>query len=202
MERFENAIFKQREEINNRMTKMFRLLKELTTSRTPEKVLIKEEAKFPVTKNVNSISLTRGEEERSDKIDVATGNDIEKPTGTETGMQANEAEKKNEAGKEEMTKVPSSQPVEYYLKHSINKKLIEGLIDNHRFNDSLSGARVGKLKGKTYNLSPRGPIYEANVRKKITRKEDIGGNFKIPCNIGGLKHITKITKQGSKLQNG
>ncbi|GKB45899.1 hypothetical protein Tco_0896652 [Tanacetum coccineum] len=54
------------------------LLKELTTSRTPEKILIREAARFPVTKNVNSISLTRGEEERSNKIDVATGSDIEK----------------------------------------------------------------------------------------------------------------------------
>ncbi|GKG18737.1 hypothetical protein Tco_0373035, partial [Tanacetum coccineum] len=69
MERFENAIFKKRNEINDRMTEMF----------GPEKVLIREEAKFPVTKNVNSISLARGEEERSDKIDVATGNDIEDP---------------------------------------------------------------------------------------------------------------------------
>ncbi|GJU96300.1 hypothetical protein Tco_1321056 [Tanacetum coccineum] len=66
MERFENAIFKQCKEINDKMTKIFRLLKELTTSRAPEKVLIREEAKFPVTKNVNSISLARGEEERSD----------------------------------------------------------------------------------------------------------------------------------------
>ncbi|GJV80533.1 zinc finger, CCHC-type containing protein [Tanacetum coccineum] len=48
MEIFENTIFKQREEINGRMTNMFGLLKELTTSRTPEKVLIREEAKFPV----------------------------------------------------------------------------------------------------------------------------------------------------------
>ncbi|GJZ37695.1 hypothetical protein Tco_0583886 [Tanacetum coccineum] len=61
MERFENTIFKQREEINGRMTEMFGLLKELTTSTTPEKVLIREEAKFPVTKNLNSISLTKGE---------------------------------------------------------------------------------------------------------------------------------------------
>nr|GEV88540.1 zinc finger, CCHC-type [Tanacetum cinerariifolium] len=132
MKRFENAIFKQREEINDRITKTFGLLKELTTKRTPEKVLIREEAKFPITKNVNCISLARGEKERSDKIDVATGNDIEKPTITETGMQVNEAKKKNEAGNEEMIEVPSSQPVEYYLKHSINKKLIEGLVDNRR----------------------------------------------------------------------
>ncbi|GJW30525.1 hypothetical protein Tco_0047400 [Tanacetum coccineum] len=45
MERFENAIFKQREEINDKMAEMFGLLKELTTSRAPEKVLIREEAK-------------------------------------------------------------------------------------------------------------------------------------------------------------
>ncbi|GKF68829.1 hypothetical protein Tco_0198508, partial [Tanacetum coccineum] len=64
MERFENAIFKQREEINGRMTEMFRLLKELTTTRTLEKVLIREGAKSPITKKVNSISLARGEEER------------------------------------------------------------------------------------------------------------------------------------------
>ncbi|GKF92247.1 hypothetical protein Tco_0278966, partial [Tanacetum coccineum] len=51
MERFENAIFKQREEINDRMAEMFKLVKELTTSRVPEKVLIREEAKSPVTKN-------------------------------------------------------------------------------------------------------------------------------------------------------
>ncbi|GKC34447.1 hypothetical protein Tco_1046831 [Tanacetum coccineum] len=153
---FKNSIFKQREEINDRMTEMFELIKELTTSRIPKKVLIREEAKFPVTKNVNSISLAREEEERSDKIDVATSNDIEKPTGTEMEMQANKAKKKNEAGKEEMTEVPSSQPIEYYLKHSINKKLIKGLVDNRRFNDSLSGARVRKLKGETYNLSHRG----------------------------------------------
>nr|GEU96696.1 hypothetical protein [Tanacetum cinerariifolium] len=37
MERFENAIFKHQEEINNKMTEMFGLLKELMTSRAPEK---------------------------------------------------------------------------------------------------------------------------------------------------------------------
>ncbi|GJZ02944.1 hypothetical protein Tco_0520905 [Tanacetum coccineum] len=70
MERFENAIFKQREEINDKMVEMFGLLKELTTSRAPEKVLIREEAKSPVIKNVNSISLAKGEEERNNDNDV------------------------------------------------------------------------------------------------------------------------------------
>ncbi|GKC16991.1 hypothetical protein Tco_1013773 [Tanacetum coccineum] len=44
MKRFENAMFKQHKEINGRIAEMFGLLKELTTSRTPEKVLIREEA--------------------------------------------------------------------------------------------------------------------------------------------------------------
>ncbi|GKA19278.1 zinc finger, CCHC-type containing protein [Tanacetum coccineum] len=209
MERFENAIFKQREEINDKMVEMFGLLKELSTSKAPEKVLIREEAKSPVTKNVNSISLTKGEEERNDDNDVVTGDDIKKTTGTEKEVSVKEAETKNgaenktknkpikKAEKEEAVEAPSFQPVEYYLKHRINEKLIEGRINNHRFNDSLSGARVGKIKGSTYNLLPRGHVYEAILRKKITRKEDIRGNFEIPCNIGGLKHMNALVDQGS-----
>ncbi|GJY42754.1 hypothetical protein Tco_0430967 [Tanacetum coccineum] len=111
MERFENAIFKQREEINDRMTEMFGLLKELTTSRTPEKVLITEDAKSPVTKNVNSISLAIGEEEMSENTDETLDNTVKST-------------------------------------HRINEKLIEGLVDNNRFNDSLSRARTGKASNK------------------------------------------------------
>ncbi|GKA34540.1 hypothetical protein Tco_0720969 [Tanacetum coccineum] len=151
MERFKNAIFKQREEINDRMAEI-------------------------------------GEEERNDDNDIITGDDIKKTTKTETEVAVKEAETKDEdenktknkpikkAEKEEAVEAPNSQPVEYYLKHRINKKLIEGLVDNHRFNDSLSRTHVGKIKRRTYNLLPRGPVYEAILRKKITRKEDIGGN--------------------------
>nr|GEU89279.1 hypothetical protein [Tanacetum cinerariifolium] len=165
IERFKNAIFKQREEINDKMTKMSGLLKELTTIRAPKKVLIREEAKFPIIKNVNSISLTIVEEKRSKKTGVITDDDIKKPAKTKTEMPAEkEDEAENEpnrkAGKEETTGAPRSQPVEYYLKHRINEKLIEGLMDNHR-------------------------------------KEDIGGNFEIPCNIGGLKHMNSLVDQGS-----
>ncbi|GKE38211.1 zinc finger, CCHC-type containing protein, partial [Tanacetum coccineum] len=146
-----------------------------------------------------------GKEEKSKRTDVTTGDDIEKPTKTETEIPVKEAKKEDEAesklnrkaGKEEATEAPSSQPVEYYLKHIINKKLIEGLVDNRRFNDSVKGAQVRKLKGKTYNLSPKGPVYKAIVRKKITRKDDIEGNFEIPCNIRGLKHMNALVDQGS-----
>ncbi|GJS71049.1 hypothetical protein Tco_0703890 [Tanacetum coccineum] len=170
MERFKNTIFKQREEINSRMTEMFRLLKELTTSRTPEKVLIREEAKFPVTKNVNSISLAKGEEERSNE----RKDEAENRAG-------NESIKTPES--EEVVKAFSSRPVAFYLKHKINKKLIKGLVNNNIFNNSLSGARVGKKKKKAYNVLPGGPVYKVTLKKKITKKEDIGGNFEIPCSI-------------------
>ncbi|GKE87781.1 zinc finger, CCHC-type containing protein, partial [Tanacetum coccineum] len=78
-----------------------------------------------------------------------------------------------------------------------NEELIERLVENQKFNDSLSATRVGKLKQKTYNLSPKGPVHDAILKKKITKKEDIGGNFEIPCNIGGLKSTSTLFDQGS-----
>nr|GEW27075.1 MAK10-like protein [Tanacetum cinerariifolium] len=107
------------------------------------KVLIREEAKAPVTKNVNSISLAKKEEERNDNYDMAADGDI---NGIHTEMPIKEVEKeikaenetKNKpikrAEREEIAKASSSQPVGYYLKHRINEKLIEGLVDNHRNN--------------------------------------------------------------------
>ncbi|GKC10278.1 zinc finger, CCHC-type containing protein, partial [Tanacetum coccineum] len=125
---------------------------------------------------------------------------LERENGLDTETLVKEADTENESEsriknepikrdkKEKGVEAPSSQPVECYLKHKINEKLIEGLADNQRFNDSLSGAR------KTYTLSPRGPVYEAILKKNITRKEDIGGNFKIPC---GLKRMNALLNQGS-----
>nr|GEU36052.1 hypothetical protein [Tanacetum cinerariifolium] len=182
MERFENAIFKQREEINDKMAEMFRLLKELTTSRAPEKVLIKEVAKSPITKNINSISLARGKEEKNDNDYMTADGGINE---TDTEMLVKEANKETEAKngtknkpikraeREETSEASSSQPVGYYQKHRINEKLIEGLFANNRFNDSLSGIRVGNVKGKTYNLLPWRPVYEAIIRKKITRRRTL-----------------------------
>ncbi|GJR55217.1 zinc finger, CCHC-type containing protein [Tanacetum coccineum] len=37
------------------------------------------------------------------------------------------------------------------------------------------GTRVGKKKGKEYKVLPGGPVYDAILKKKITKKEDIGG---------------------------
>ncbi|GKC53696.1 MAK10-like protein [Tanacetum coccineum] len=206
MERFENTIFKQCEEINGRMTEMFRLLKELTTSRTHEKVLIREEAKFPVTKNVKSISLIKGEEGGSDRMKVTPDN-AEKLTETEMEMPVMEVEKINKvenrvrnksiktSESEEAVETPGSQPVAYYLKHKINEKLIKGLVNN-KFNNSRSRTQARKKKGKGYKVLPGGPAYDAILKKKITKKEDIRGNFKIPCSIGNLKYVNALIDQG------
>nr|GFC72446.1 hypothetical protein [Tanacetum cinerariifolium] len=150
----------------------------------------------------------RGKEETNDNDDMAADGGI---NWKHTKMLVKEAEKETEAKngtknkpikrteREETLKVSSSQPVGYYLKYRINEKLIEELVDNHRFNDSFSEIQVGKVKGKTYNLLPRRPVYEAIPRKKIARKEDIGGNFEIPCNIGDLKHMNALVDQGSNV---
>ncbi|GJW48933.1 MAK10-like protein [Tanacetum coccineum] len=169
--------------INIRMTEMFRLLKELTTSRTLEKVLVREEAKFPITKNVNFISLTKGEEERSNMTKVTPDN-IEMPAATEAEMPVIEAEKKNGAkngAKNKSIKTPE------------NKEIVEAP-DSITLDQELG---LERKKGKEYKALPGGPVYDAILKKKITKKEDIGGNFEIPCSIGNLKHVNALVDQGS-----
>ncbi|GJR84083.1 MAK10-like protein [Tanacetum coccineum] len=199
MEIFENTIFKQRKEINGRMTEMFGLLKELTTSRTPEKILIREEAKFPVTKNVNSISLTKGEEEGSNRTNVTPENakkltklkmetpviEVEKINEVENGV-GNKSIKTSKS--EEAEEVPGSQPVAYYLKHKINENMIKGLVNNNKFNNSRLRTQAGKKKGKEYKVLTGGPAYDVILKKKITKKEDIGGN---------VMHVNVLVDQGS-----
>ncbi|GJZ50924.1 zinc finger, CCHC-type containing protein [Tanacetum coccineum] len=106
------------------------------------------------------------------------------PTAAEAEMPVMEAETKNGAKNgaknksiktpenEAIVEAPGSQPIPYYLNHKINEKLIKGLVNNSRFNNSRSETR-------------------------ITKKEDIRGNFKIPCSIGDLKHVNALVDQGS-----
>ncbi|GKB02778.1 zinc finger, CCHC-type containing protein [Tanacetum coccineum] len=65
------------------------------------------------------------------------------------------------------------------------------------FNNSRSGTRVGTKKGKEYKVLLGGPVYDVILKKKIKKKEDIRGNFKIPCSAGDLKHINALVYQGS-----
>nr|GFC21896.1 hypothetical protein [Tanacetum cinerariifolium] len=146
----------------------------------------------------------RKNKEENYKHNVAIGN-TDKETNIEVPVKEvktkNKAKNKVEnkptkkAENDEIVEASSSWLVEYYLRHRINKKLIEGLFDNHRFNDS--GTRVRKVKGKTCNVSPKGHVYDAILKKKITKKEDTRGNFEIPCSIGGLKNINALVDQGS-----
>ncbi|GKB53218.1 MAK10-like protein [Tanacetum coccineum] len=145
---------------------MFGILKELTTSRTPEKVLIREEAKFPVTKNLNYISLTKEEEGRSNRMDVTPGD-----AKTETKTPIMEVEKINEVENRAKS-----------IKTSKNEEAVE--------------APDGKKKRKEYKVFPGGPAYDAILNKMITKKEDIRGNFEIPCTIGNLKHVNALVDQG------
>ncbi|GJV56437.1 hypothetical protein Tco_1457442 [Tanacetum coccineum] len=138
-----------------------------------------------------------------------TPDNTEKPTKTEAEMPVKEVKKMNEvengaennsiktSENEEAVEAPGSQPIAYYLKHKINEKLIKGLVNNNRFNNSRSGTRVGKKKGKEYKVLPGGPAYDAILKKKIIKKEDIRGNFKISCSIGDLKHVNALINQGS-----
>ncbi|GJV57478.1 hypothetical protein Tco_1458483 [Tanacetum coccineum] len=100
--------------------------------------------------------------EKSAKDNAMSGDSIEMPDGSDAMVPLKGVEKGNEAEnriknkpvksakmkltqieEEELVETPSSRPVGYYLKHKINKKLVEGLTENQRFNDSLSATRIG-----------------------------------------------------------
>ncbi|GKA75131.1 hypothetical protein Tco_0781509 [Tanacetum coccineum] len=193
MERFKKPIFKQREEIDDRMAEMFGLLKELTTSRTPKEVLVREEARHPITKSVNAISLIKTEKEKSiennevvdknvielSELNTAEPNEIvdikkEVEDGTNDEPIRNVEEEITKDGIEELVGASRSRHIGYYLKHEINKKLIEVLIDNKRYNDSLLATRLGKIDYETYNSLPVEPMYSAILKKKITKIKDMG----------------------------
>ncbi|GKD30231.1 zinc finger, CCHC-type containing protein [Tanacetum coccineum] len=143
------------------MTEIFRLLNELTASRALKKVLIREEARHPITKNVNSISLVPAEEEDNAVNNGAIAESImehSKPKEEEPlkkVFMTNEVRRRKDGKparsvKEIVTRneeedpvgVSSSHTVGYYLKHIINEKLIEGLVKNQKFNDSWPNVLV------------------------------------------------------------
>ncbi|GJY11359.1 hypothetical protein Tco_0379544 [Tanacetum coccineum] len=113
MERFKKAIFKQREEIDDIMAKMFGLLKELTAIRTPKKVLIREEARHPITKHVNSISLIRVEVEKNVKDNEVVNESVLEPDTSDAAVPLKEVDKVN--GAENRT---GDEPVRRGLKHT------------------------------------------------------------------------------------
>ncbi|GJR69653.1 CAAX amino terminal protease [Tanacetum coccineum] len=161
MERFEEAIYRQREEINERMTEMFSLLKELTKGKSLEKVLVKEEVSNSITKYVNAISLVRTENDEGTKGDTIVDKNID---STRWGKYI-----------DRLLEMPRLQPIGYCIKHVINEKTIEGLVDNHKYNNSLLATRLGKMDNETYNSLPVGPMYNVILIKKLAKKYERGG---------------------------
>ncbi|GJT65871.1 MAK10-like protein [Tanacetum coccineum] len=98
------------------------------------------------------------EEEPPKGID--TKNEVERKTDDKSTKSARECVKKNK--EDEPVGGSNSHTGGYYLKHRINEKLIEGLLENHR-------------------------------------KEDIGGNFEITCNVWRLKDMNALVGQGSEV---
>ncbi|GKD61309.1 hypothetical protein Tco_1298818 [Tanacetum coccineum] len=183
------------------MAEMFELLRELTSSRTPEKVLVREEAGNLITKNVNAIFLINMEKEKGvEGGEVAKGNvmELNKLDAFEPIKLLNKEEEIEEGTdgrsvksmKEELTGVETkmevlvethrSRHIGYYLKYKINKKLIEGLVDNHKYNESFLVIRLGKMDHETYKSLPAKPMYDAVLKKKLVKKDDMEGNFMIP----------------------
>ncbi|GJX28000.1 MAK10-like protein [Tanacetum coccineum] len=173
MERFENAIFKPREEINDRMTKMFGLLKELTASQTPKKLLIREEARHPITKNINSISLIRIEEEKNVKNNRPIDKSVVEP---------------NKSDEEEP---PKGVDVKDEVERKVDGEPAKSSMEDVTKKEEEEPAKISS--------SHTGPLHDVILKKQITRKEDIGGNLKIPCNVGGLKNMNALVDQGSNV---
>ncbi|GKC69442.1 hypothetical protein Tco_1115325 [Tanacetum coccineum] len=96
MQKFKKSIFKQREEINDIMVEMFGLLKELTASRDPKIILVREEARHPITKHVNSISLIIIEEEKSVESNEVGGKNVVEPNKSDIAEPIMVADRKEE----------------------------------------------------------------------------------------------------------
>ncbi|GJY98940.1 zinc finger, CCHC-type containing protein [Tanacetum coccineum] len=123
-------------------------------------MLVREEVSTPVTKYVNAISLVRMKKDKGKEGDEVVNKNVMGPIKLVEKEEALDDVVDNESDGR------------YYLKHEINEKTIKGIVDNHKYNDSLLVTRLGKKDGR-------------------------GGNFGIPCSIGRLKFMNALADQGS-----
>nr|GEW98393.1 ribonuclease H-like domain-containing protein [Tanacetum cinerariifolium] len=149
------------------MAEMFGLLKELTTSRTPKKVLVREEAKQPITRHVNTISLIKMEKEKS--------------------VEKNEVVDKNVIEISELNTIYPKEVVD------MNKEVKDGTND-----EPVRSVEEEIIRDGIEELveMPR-TFVQGNPQEEDYQKKDMGGNFVIPCNIGGLKYMDALLDQGS-----
>nr|GEU36458.1 hypothetical protein [Tanacetum cinerariifolium] len=75
----------------------------------------------------------------------------------------------------ELVEAPRPRPVNFYLKHKINKDLIEGLVGNSIFNDSILAMQSDKMECEAYHSLPVEPMCKAMLKKMIPKKEDMRG---------------------------
>ncbi|GJT70905.1 MAK10-like protein [Tanacetum coccineum] len=143
---------------------MLGLLKELTTSRTPEKVLVREEARHPITKNVNVISLVKMEKEKNIENNKVVDKNVIEFSGLNAIEPKEEVDMKKEVGD-----------------GTNDDPLIEGLVGNQRYNDSLLATRLGRLKymdalvdqGSDLNIMP------LSIHNRLTNKKPVGTNIRL-----------------------
>ncbi|GKB34358.1 MAK10-like protein [Tanacetum coccineum] len=150
------------------MAKMFGLLKELTVSRSPEKVLVREKARHLITKHVNSISLIRIEEEKSVRNNGVVSKNIVEPNksimaGTLEGVDRDD----------EVEDKTHDEPVRS-TKRDMTRGKVKELVEKPRFNDSLLAMQSGKMGCEAYHSLPVEPMRKAMLKKMIAKKEDMG----------------------------
>nr|GEU55230.1 hypothetical protein [Tanacetum cinerariifolium] len=125
------------------MLEMFGLLKDFTTSWTPEKVLVREEASNPITKCVNDISLVKMEKDKNIENNEVVDKSVIEPSELNLVEPIELVDRKKEIDdiidnesvrsmKEELTGLETKadvlvemhglQPIGYYLKCKINEK--------------------------------------------------------------------------------
>nr|GEW14634.1 hypothetical protein [Tanacetum cinerariifolium] len=105
---------------------------------------------------MNVISLVGIENDKGTKSDSVVDKNVVEPIELADKEEAMDEETDNESngsmnevstrwGKyvDRLLEMPSSQPIGHHLKHEINKKTINGLVDNHKYNDSLLATRLG-----------------------------------------------------------
>ncbi|GJZ56602.1 MAK10-like protein [Tanacetum coccineum] len=195
MERFKEAIYKQRVEIHERMMEVFSLLREYTKGKSPKKVLVREEVGKPVTKYINTISFVRVEDDKGKEGDKVINKNVVEPielVEKEKVVDEVEDNEWDESMNEDSTRwgkytnrlreMPKSRSIGYYLKHENNNKTIEDLVNNHKYSDFLLATRLGKMENETYKSLPVGPMNDMILKKKLARKDKREGNFVILTN--------------------
>jgi hypothetical protein len=169
--RFEEAVYKQKEEVQEKMNEMMSLLEEYANQKTPERMLLRKESVTPTTQFVNSITIVHKDDE---KVETSAKQTLEEP--------------------------PRSQPLSHYLKHDINESTITNWIKGNEHNQPSKQGSENEEGGKDeYDTLLGGPIFEKLLVQKVVTKQVVCGNFEIPASIGDLKYLDAFADQGSEV---